>query len=323
MNKAISQRVSMTKERLKTSIDNFITDKLTDCFNHIFLNEYLINEMDLSNFNKDNPSNLSLIYIKIDNIMDINIKYSNQIGNETISNLSYLLKEISSQDEIVFKETGPNFITLCHDFQNDPVEYVRNIQNRVKKADIFIEPITVSCAIVSIYEIDKTLSSEEKANLLTEKGIKRINLSRELGNNSFIDKDTTVERNFFGNVLIADSDSLTVSIMKSFFEEQLFEVETAASGAEALTLSKEKKYDVIIADRYIKKINGLTLKKHINESSMNMNTMYILTVQSKNLDIINKANLISINHVFDKPIILQELLGIIKRETEKQECMRL
>lgn len=323
MNNSISQKVSMTKERLKTSIENYIVDKLTGCYNHIFLNEYLMNEMDLFDFNKNNPSNLSLIYIKIDNIIDINIKHSNSIGNETISSLSYLLTEISKKNEIVFKETGPNFIILSHDFQGDSVEYVRNIQNRIKTADIFIEPITVSCALVSVYEIDKTLSPEEKVNQMTEKGTKRINLSRELGNNSFIDKNTVVERSFFGNILIADSDPLTVSIMKTFFTEQLFDVKTVEDGVEALSLAKKTKFDVIIADRYTRKINGLTLKKHINESSMNMNTMYILTVQSKNLDIINKANVISIDHIFDKPIILQELLGIIKRDAQKKECMLL
>jgi len=111
--------------------------------------------------------------------------------------------------------------------------------------------------------------------------------------------------------------------MKSYFEESRYDVKTVSNGLDALTLAKEKKFDAIIADRYIKKVDGLTLKKYINESSMNMNTIFLLTVQSKNVDIINKANLITIDYIFDKPVILEELLGIIKRETQRKQCMLL
>ncbi len=323
MKQAVKQRIEMTKERLKASLDNYLLDNLTGYYNHIFLNEYLINELDLMNYQKETIPNLVLIFIKIDNIMDINIKYSNAIGDETMANLAYLLKEIHGQNEIVFKRTGPNFVILCHDFEGDLISYTRNIQNRVKKSEIFIEPITVSSAVVSLSEMDKSLENDKLAEQLLSKGTTRINLSHELGNSSYIDKDTIIEKNLFGNILIAESDPLTLSIMKSYFEESRYDVKTVSNGLDALTLAKEKKFDAIIADRYIKKVDGLTLKKYINESSMNMNTIFLLTVQSKNVDIINKANLITIDYIFDKPVILEELLGIIKRETQRKQCMLL
>jgi diguanylate cyclase (GGDEF)-like protein len=323
MKQAVKQRIEMTKERLKTSLDNYTIDNLTGFYNHIFLNEYLINELDLKKHQKDSSNNLVLIFIKVDNIMDINIKYSNAVGDETIANLAYLLKEIQGENELVFKKTGPNFVILCHDFEGDLIGYTRNIQNHIKKSEVFIEPITVSAAVISLSEIDYSLENDKIAQLLLSKGTTRINLSHELGNSSYIDKDTIIEKNMFGNVLITESDPLTLSIMKSYFEENRYKVKIASNGFDALSLAKEEKFDAIIADRYIKKIDGLTLKQYINESSMNMNTIFLLTVQSKNVDIINKANLISIDYIFDKPVILQELLGVIKRECARKQCMLL
>jgi len=323
MKQAVKQKIGMTKERLKTSLDNYLLDNLTGYYNHIFLNEYLINELDLMNYQKEIVPNLVLFFIKIDNIMDINIKYSNAIGDETMANLAYLLKEIQDESEIVFKRTGPNFVILCHDFIGDLIGYTRNIQNRVKKSEIFIEPITVSSAVVSLSEMDKSLESDKLAEQILAIGTSRINLSQGLGNSSYIDKNTIIEKNLFGNILIAESDPLTLSIMKSYFEENKYDVKAVSNGLEALTLAKEEKFDAIIADRYIKKIDGLTLKQYINESSMNMNTIFLLTVQSKNVDIINKANIIAIDYIFDKPVILEELLGIIKREIQRKQCMLL
>jgi diguanylate cyclase (GGDEF)-like protein len=323
MKQSVNQKIEMTKERLKKSLENYTIDKLTGCYNHIFLNEYLVNELDLIDLEKERKPNLVLVYVKIDNIMDINIKYSNTIGNETISNLAYLLKEITDKSEIIFKRTGPNFIILSHDFNDDLIKYTRNIQNRVKKSEIFIEPITVSSAVIARSEIVESLENEKIAEILLSKGTSRINLSHELGNSSYIDKDTIIEKNIFGNILIAESDPLTLAIMKSYFKESGYEIQAVSNGLDALDLAKKEKFDAIIADRYIKKIDGLTLKKYINESSMNMNTIFLLTVQSKNVDIINKANLIAIDYIFDKPVILEELLGIINRENLRKQCMLL
>lgn len=319
MYRNVNQKIQMTKERLKTTLDYFIIDKPTNCYNQVFLYEFLVNELDLINHSDDGIPNTLLVFIKIDNIIDINSKYQNEAGDETIANLSYLLKELVDENQVIFKISGPNFVIFCPNFKGDIHTCVGKIQSNVKKAEVFIEPITVSASVVFLSEIDRNLSNTEKINRLLKIGYERLNLSHELGDNAYIDKDTTVEKNFNGNILIADSDSLTLSIMKSYFEENLFKVTTVLNGLTALETLKKQKYDAIIADRYIEKVDGLTLKKHLNEASINMNTMFLLTVQSKNADIVNKANLIDVSYILDKPIILEEVLGIILRETKKKE----
>lgn len=321
MYRTATKKIQMTKENLKTTLDNFIIDKPTNCYNQVFLYEFLLNELNLIDHSNEGIPNTLLVFIKIDNIININTKYQNEIGDETIANLSYLLKEVIDDNQVIFKISGPNFVMFCPNFDGDIHECVGKIQNTVKNAEIFIEPITISASIIFLSEIDKNLSNDAKINSLLKIGYERLNLSHQLGDSAYVDRNTVVERKFFGNILIADSDVLTLSIMKSYFEENHFSVITVSNGLSALEALKKQKYDAIVADRYLEKIDGLTLKKHINESTMNMNTMFLLTVQSKNTDIVNKANLIDISYIFDKPIILEEVLGIIRRETKKKTCI--
>ncbi len=322
MKQEILQKIEMTKESLKTTLDSFITDHLTSCFNEFFLHEYLLNHLTLQEHQKE-KTNLVLVYLKIDNIIDINVKYSNTTGDETISNLAYIIKQAHSDNDLLFKLQGPNFILLLHDHKEGSLkEYASVIQNSVRKSEAFIEPITISAAVVTLDEISDVLPKEDRIKKLIAYGKQRINLSHELGNNAFIDQHTIIEKTVFGKILIVDSDPLTLSIMKTFYEKNHYQVQTAIDGLLALSILKTENFDAIIADRYTHKIDGFTLKDHLNDSTINMNTLYLLTVQNKDVDIVLKSNLVGVNYIFDKPIIFEEILGVIRREINRKECTK-
>ncbi len=313
------QRIGLTKEKIKTSFDNFIQDSLTGCYNELFLHEYLVNYFNLLNSTNANR-NVVLIYINVDNIVELNSKYSSETGDETLANLSYLLKQIISEEDLLFKKNGPGFILLLHDFQGDNIrDYASQIQNSVKKSEAFIETITVSTAVVCSKELENEPELDDKIDKMFELGQKRINMSHTLGDNSFIDQNTKIEKDFVGNILLIESDQLTLRIIKSFLEKNNFKVYSEDDGVNAVNIAEKIVFDAIIADRYTKKIDGLSIKNYLNESTINMNTLYLLVVQSKNIEIIEKANHLNIDFVLKKPIILEELIGIINRHINLTE----
>lgn len=314
----IQTQIDITKESIKTSMESFIMDPTTNSFNDIFLHEYLINYLrviDHGNLDR----NVVLMVIHIDNISKINVKYSSKIGDETIVNLGYLIKQIQSDDELLFKTKGPGYTLLLHDFKGKSIkEYASKIQTEVKKAEIFFDPITVSIAIVRLRNIDQNLTVEEKAERLLVKAVQRINYSHELTDNAFIDKDNMSSRSFLGKVLIADSDTLAVNISRTYLERNSYQVVSASNGIDAVELAKKQLFDVIIVDRYLLKQDGIVVKQYLNESSINMNTLFILTVQYKDVSIIDKANHLGIDYVITKPIIYEEILGIIERSIRRK-----
>ncbi|HPJ23375.1 MAG TPA: response regulator [Bacillota bacterium] len=318
MKKEILQKINVTKETIKTTMDSFIMDQKTQSYNELFLKEYLSNYLTLTEA-EDKKINLYLMVLHIDNLPAINVKYTSQKGDETIQNLGYLLRQVQSDDDLLFKGKGPGYILLVHDYPGNNIkDYAIIFQNKVKNSDIFIEQITISVAVVGINEIDSTLPTEEKVEQLLAKATERINLSHEMPNNAYIEKDFVTSKSFLGHILIVDDDQLSSNISKSFFERKGYKVTVTKDGVSALSIAENNQFDVIIVDVFALKMDGVTLKQHLNESTINMNTIYILVVQNKTISLIEKANMVSIDYVISKPIIYEEIFGFIVREFKKR-----
>jgi len=91
----IIQKIEMTKETIKTSLDSFIKDNITDVYNEVFFKEYLKNYINILN-HQDSKKNVAIMIINVDNMSEFNIKYSNKAGDETIKGLGYLLNQTIS-----------------------------------------------------------------------------------------------------------------------------------------------------------------------------------------------------------------------------------
>ncbi len=312
-------RIDSTIEKLKNSFNDFLVDSLTGCYNELFMREYLINFLDMLKATKSS-SRLVLVYINVDNITELNLRYSSETGDETIANLGFILKQLVDEEDLLIKKSGPGFIVLIHNcVRNDIREFTSLIQNSVKKAEVFIDPITVSTAVVSIMEVKGINDHKEQVDTMMEIGQKRINLTHRLGDNSYIDVNTVLVKESAGNILLVESDPLTMKMIKAALEANHYKVYIREDGSAALEIATKIQFDTIIADRYARKVDGLTLKQHLNESTINMNSLYILTSQNKNVEIIEKANHINVNFVIKKPIIFEELLGIINRHLSGKE----
>lgn len=64
-------------------------------------------------------------------------------------------------------------------------------------------------------------------------------------------KKTDNLQNNRSKILIVDDDHELLDLLSDFFSRHDFEVDTAASSPEALTLLREKRYDIIILDLYL------------------------------------------------------------------------
>lgn len=300
-------------------MDAFILDETTDTFNEFFLRQYLTNYLSILSMKEENKNPI-LMTINIDGLYEINAKYSNEIGDQTIKSLGYLINQIKSDDQLLFRRQGPGYILLLHDFKGrDIKDYASVFQNKVKNSEAFIESITISISIVKFSELDNDLSFAEKADILVSKCSSRINKSSELHNNAYIDDDLILPHKNIGKVLVLESDQLLLKILKTALERQEYLVTALSDGVSALNMAKNQIYDAIIADRYSHKIDGLRFKQYLNESSINMNTLFLMTVNNKNVSIIEKANLLNINYILEKPIIFEEVLGIINRELTRKK----
>jgi len=49
-----------------------------------------------------------------------------------------------------------------------------------------------------------------------------------------------------------------------------------------------------------------------------MNTLYIILVQRKSVEVIRRGNELRVDYIVEKPIIFEEILGFIQREIKKR-----
>ena len=165
-------------------MDSFIIDESTGFFNEVFLKEYLKNLIKLHDVQTE-KKNVILMALNLDNITSINSRYSNATGDETITNLGHLIRQIISDDDLVFKRKGPGYTVLIHDFRGRNIkDLAASIQNQVKKSEAFIESITISVSVVRLDEIDQTLTPSEQTDKIIDVCNSRINMSHKLHDNA-------------------------------------------------------------------------------------------------------------------------------------------
>jgi DNA-binding NtrC family response regulator len=66
-------------------------------------------------------------------------------------------------------------------------------------------------------------------------------------------------------VLIVDDDEAIRELLKEFFQSLGYELNTAANGAEALTMINQHDFDCIISDNVMPDMNGLELLERLSE----------------------------------------------------------
>jgi len=310
---SLKTQISALEQQLERTTDRLMKDPLTHAYNELFLREYLAEDIRSRQAEGYIRRNIALIYVNIDGILRLNTKYSKEIGDESIQNLGYLINQFKKENDLVFKRNAPGFIYYAYLETDSAKSIAEKIQNIVKDSNAFIEKITVSLSIVKLSEFSPSDAINDVVNGLLSTGENRIKLGTIKGTNVIIDEKTTIEKSIIGRLLVVDDEHINLSLLKSKFFNDNFEVITAKDGKEALEIAKSIQLDTIVCERNVPKLDGLSLKLAVNDISLNAKTPFILLTYTKNKETVLRANLLGIDAVIQKPILYEEILGMIQR----------
>ena len=303
---------------------NEVTEQLSRCpitkaFNETFFKNLLRKTTD--DFNqKGLDEEWSLLFVDIDNIRKLNLIHSKETGDETLRNLYYILNQVKDESQEVFKRNGPGFIILCphYDYAKS-LKLAEKIRNVGETSDTFIEKITVSVAIVRLHEFSQgERKTDEIAELWFNRGESRIKLAPSLGFNQIIDERTKNIVLSIGKILIIDSDEIIHNVFKMAFQSINYEVMIAKNGLAGLDIIQVQKIDMIICEKNVAKLDGFQIKARLNQSLETQTIPFILTTYNKNKEIVISANELGIDVILTKPLIMEEVVGLVKRLTAKR-----
>jgi len=111
------------------------------------------------------------------------------------------------------------------------------------------------------------------------------------------------------SILIVDDEQTIRESLHLLLQGEGFDSECAKDGREALNLALDRKFDLIILDLHLPKINGLDVLKQVKEHCPD--TIVLIVTSYYDLEIAAEALLLGASRMILKPIDFEELLDII------------
>ena len=225
--------------------------------------------------------------------------------------------------EAVTLDNALKALALCPASYIKKIIIAEKIRYTIAKSEIMIEPITVSIGISSFekYTLNQFNSPEELSKAIYTRAKDRSILAKNNGMNQICAESTYdpdyVEK--IGTILLVDTDKTHITILATLLEQANFTILTAQDGDTALQLIESKIPDMVISEIMLPKMDGFMVCEHMQMLSTTKNTIFILVSFQKDLDTIQRAFSLDIEHFFQKPYILSELTGLIIHKFKQQQ----
>ena len=312
----LKEEVQVLSSKISETTDKLLRCPITNLYNQRFMIGHL-----LTNLDKPLQQNHTrgLILIHIDNLLDINKKYGAHKGDDTLRALVHVINNIKNDDTILFKQTGPGIFAYKHEVEEKTLtDFAAKLSTEVKKSELFIDPITISLSLVTIDELNKRYSLEERVNQFIELTQMRLERAKIKGKDQILDQKNDDKTYTEGVILLVDEDETYQNLMVKIFNRVYYKVIIAKDIYDAMNQLETHNIDMIISEINLSKLDGFQLKQKVNQSQTFRNIPFIMVSHHKNLDVITRCNLLDVDLILQKPIIPEELIGHIKRFRDKK-----
>jgi len=115
-------------------------------------------------------------------------------------------------------------------------------------------------------------------------------------------------------MLVVDDELDVCDFVKQFFEERGYDVTTAYDGEEAISHFEKQKFDIVLLDMRMKKMDGLTTLKSIKKLDKKANVIMVTAADAQE-DMDEACNLGACKYI-TKPLILEELESAVYEQTK-------
>lgn len=109
-------------------------------------------------------------------------------------------------------------------------------------------------------------------------------------------------------ILVVDDEAMNLSVAKYILEKNGYEVLTASSGMECLSVLNEKLVDLILLDVEMPEMNGLKTLKEIRERERIKKIPVMFVTADAKADTVIAAKLLEVSGYVKKPYLPEDLL---------------
>ncbi|MGM0431360.1 MAG: diguanylate cyclase [Spirochaetota bacterium] len=318
------QQLENQKMELESQISQYEDRRarcpVTGLFNQQFFHRFLDGEMKKY---VQQPYSYALLLLSIDNLANINLNFGSDEGNASLRNLVYILKQVFTADEQLFRLEGGLFaVYLVGTDRKTAIEKATEVKNNVSESRFFITTISIS---VGIFHSEEIISQsfdhpDDAKNLALQRARFRLRLARKRGKNSLVyESKIGADTQALYTVLLIDDPGLERNIIRQELQKEQFQVLTADDGKAGRERIRQDRPDIIVAELMTKKASALTLRRELMKSPELKDIPFILMSFNKQENTVKQALSLNITHFLIRPVMIVELLGIIQAITAELE----
>jgi diguanylate cyclase (GGDEF)-like protein len=256
------------------------------------------------------------VMLSVDNLAQINIDFGSSEGDATLRNLTFIIERHLSFDCKVFRLAGSVFgLYTVNLAGSDVIEEVEKLIHTVSDSEAFIVPITISGGIFCSHEFPDSLQNDEEQlkAVMVQTTQFRLRLAQKRGGRILVSSSIVpLGEKSLHTVLLIDPPGLGRELIKKELIREGFQVFIADNGLLAKLQIQTELPDIIISELMVEKINAITLRKELLNNPETRNIPFLLMSAVKNENTVNRALEMNISHFFLRPVLLVELIGVVK-----------
>ena len=115
-------------------------------------------------------------------------------------------------------------------------------------------------------------------------------------------------------MLVVDDEMDVCDFVKHFFEERDYSVASAHDGEQAIRLMKKHKFDIVLLDIRMKKLDGIETLKAIRQFDKDTNVIMVTALEDQ--DKMDAACKLGASRYLTKPLVLEDLESAVYEYTK-------
>lgn len=311
--KEIEAQKSGLEAKLHSMEESLFRDPVTGLYNEDFHAVYIKEAM--KNLTEGGPQ-LHFIMISIDNLAQINLDFGSIEGDTTLKNLATMIAQQIESTSQAFRFTGAIFGIYCtKSSREEVIERANAMISHVSDSESFIVPITLSIGLYSTSELPDSIrnDAEQMRNVTIQTARYRLKLAQKRGGGNVVFSSGDSNRtNTLFTILLIDNPGLSRSLIKRALEKERYRVIVVDNGLQGRRTIEEEIPDLIISELMVPKVNAITLRKQLLAKPSTRKIPFLLMSSTKNEATVGRALDVFISHFFWRPVMLVELIGVVK-----------
>ncbi len=306
-NKSLQSTINTVNEKL-------IKCEITGLYNESFFKSLMLEELS----NEDWRDVGAVAVIELDDFSKYKLKYGAEEEKNLLNNVAYLLKEAFGESA-VFKMDATDFALYIKSMEkNAIIDKIEKIRVDISKSSLILGNITVTVGLAFNDELNlDDTSLDLTVQSYIDLGLSRLNVAKQKGKNCLCYCGENLEgAESSAYVLIADYDETNLGVLSTFIKDIGVEVIQAKDGVEAYHLAHEKLPFMIVSEINLPKMDGFVLRERLNSDSRTKDIEFMYLSYMKDETTVNRAVELGVYHYLQKPYLLSELIGIIKRSVK-------